>query len=141
MRELSALSMQQALEKRCLAPEEWKGYLLMGEYSVDDPVHDMGNAVADMAEIIIEAIFNGDDVTLQTVGNCLDVFLPQLRERIVRVEMLNEIMGSRFYGCMMPWAVIQIDITGMSLRHISPEERRRGRSRRILNHMVTNWHL
>lgn len=70
--------------------------------NVDNPVHDMGNAVtelykvADMAEIIIEAIFNGDDVTLQTVGNSMDVFLSQLRERIVRVEMLNEAISSRF---------------------------------------------
>lgn len=70
--------------------------------NVDNPVHDMENAVtelykvADMAEIIIEAIFNGDDVTLQTVGNSMDVFLSQLRERIVRVEMLNEAISSRF---------------------------------------------
>ena len=70
--------------------------------NVDNPVHDMENAVtelykvADMAEIIIEAIFNGDDVTLQAVGNSMDVFLSQLRERIVRVEMLNEAISSRF---------------------------------------------
>lgn len=47
----------------------------MGEHNVDNPLYDMGNAVvelykvADMAEIIIEAIFNGDGVTLQAVGN------------------------------------------------------------------------
>lgn len=70
--------------------------------NVDNPVHDMENAVtelykvADMAEIIIEAIFNGDDVTLQTVGNSMDVFLSQLRERIVRVEMLNEAISGCF---------------------------------------------
>lgn len=58
----------------------------MKKYSIDNPVHDMGNAVtefykvADIAEIIIEAIFNGDDVTLQTVGNSMDVFFSQLRE-------------------------------------------------------------
>lgn len=74
----------------------------MGKHNVDNPLYDMGNAVvelykvADMAEIIVEAIFNGDDVTLQAVGNSMDVFLSQLRERIVRVEMLNEAISSRF---------------------------------------------
>ncbi len=74
----------------------------MGKHNVDNPVYDMGNAVAelykmaDMAEIIIEAIFNGDSVTLQAVGNSMDVFLSQLRERIVMVEMLNEAISSRF---------------------------------------------
>lgn len=74
----------------------------MGKPNPDNPVFDMSNAVtelykaADMAEIIIEAIFNGDAVTLQTVGNSMDVFLSQLRERIVRVEMLNEIMSNHF---------------------------------------------
>ena len=74
----------------------------MGEHNVDNPLYDMGNAVvelykvADMAEIIIEAIFNGDGVTLQAVGNSMDVFLSQLRERIVMVEMLNEAISSRF---------------------------------------------
>lgn len=77
----------------------------MERQSVDNPVHELGNAVAelykaaDMAEIIIEAIFNGDGVTLQAVGNSMDVFLSQLRERIVTVEMLNEAIGRSF-----PWA-------------------------------------
>lgn len=67
----------------------------MKEYRADNPVHDMGNAVAelhkaaDMAEIIIEAIFNGDEVTLQMVGNGMELFLSQLRERIAAVEDLN----------------------------------------------------
>ena len=53
----------------------------MERQCVDNPVYDLGNAVtelykvADMAEIIIEAIFNGDSVTLQAVGNSMDVFL------------------------------------------------------------------
>ncbi len=74
----------------------------MNGYSADNPVHEMGNAVAelykvaDMAEIIVEAVFCGNDITLQAVGNSLDVFLSQLRERIVRVEMLNGMISSRF---------------------------------------------
>ena len=49
----------------------------MGKHNVDNPLYDMGNAVvelykvADMAGIIIEAIFNGDSVTLQAVGIAL----------------------------------------------------------------------
>lgn len=74
----------------------------MGIQDTDDLTYDIDNAVAelykvaDMAEIIIEAVFNGDGVTLQTVGNSMDVFLTQLREGIVEVEMLNEMMSSRF---------------------------------------------
>lgn len=75
----------------------------MGKPNTDNPVHDMEDAVADlykmadMAEIIIEAIFNGEDVTLQSVGNCMEVFLSQLVNRIVRIEMLNEKINSRFF--------------------------------------------
>lgn len=74
----------------------------MGKPTADNLVQDMNNAVtelykvADMAEIIIEAIFNGDSINLQTVGNSMDVFLSQLRERIVTVEMLSETISSRF---------------------------------------------
>lgn len=81
----------------------------MERQCVDNPVYDLGNAVtelykvADMAEIIIEAIFNGDSVTLQAVGNSMDVFLSQLRECIVRVEMLNEAISSRFSWVYEVW--------------------------------------
>lgn len=74
----------------------------MKKYRIDNPVQEMEDAVADlykmadMAEIIIEAIFNGEDVTLQIVGNCMEVFLSQLANRIVRIEMLNEKVNSRF---------------------------------------------
>lgn len=112
-----------------MALEEWKGYLLMKKYSVDNPVHDMGNAVtelykvAGMAEIIIEAIFSGDAVTLQTVGNCMDVFLSPLRERIVRVEMLNEMMSSRVSWVQEPEDLEYYDNMQALVKLLSAEQK------------------
>ncbi len=46
----------------------------MKDYIIDNPICGLGTSViefykmTDMAEIIIDAIFNGDNVTLQNVG-------------------------------------------------------------------------
>lgn len=68
----------------------------MKDYIIDNPILELGTAVTelykmtDMAEIIIDAIFNGDNVTLQNVGSSMEVFLSQLQERLVRVELQKE---------------------------------------------------
>ena len=74
----------------------------MKDYVTDNPIRELGIAItelykmADMAEIIIDAIFNGDNVTLQNVGSSMEVFLSQLQERLVYAELQKEKIEDSF---------------------------------------------
>ena len=74
----------------------------MNRPDMDNPIYDIGCEVtelykmADMAEIITEAIFNGDNVTLQSAGNSMDVFLGQLKAVIANIDQLYVELDNRF---------------------------------------------
>lgn len=59
-----------------------------------NPVQELESEVAefyklsDMVEVITEAVFNGDGITLQAVGNSLDIFLTQMNDHNSRMNML-----------------------------------------------------
>ena len=69
---------------------------------MDNSIFDIGCEVtefykmANMADIIIKAIFNGENVTLQSVGNSVDVFLGQMKAVIARIDNLYMERDNRF---------------------------------------------
>ena len=74
----------------------------MKEYITTNPLYELDSAtvelfkITDMTELIIDAIFNGDNVSLINVGSSLEILLCQMQEKFDRVQRISDELENRF---------------------------------------------
>ena len=74
----------------------------MKEHIATNPLYELDSAtvelfkITDMTELIIDAIFNGDNVSLINVGSCLEIMLCQMQEKFDCIQRLSDEIENRF---------------------------------------------
>lgn len=74
----------------------------MKEHITTNPLYELDSAtvelfkITDMMELIVDAIFNGDNVSLINVGSSLEILLCQMQEKFDRIQRLSDELENRF---------------------------------------------
>ena len=74
----------------------------MKEHITTNPLYELESEttelfkITDMTELIVDAIFNGDNVSLINVGSSLEILLCQMQEKFDRIQRLSDELENRF---------------------------------------------